>query len=44
MKDMHLYRNHSKAVGGAFGGLRIINSEIDHNGAKGGDALTGGSK
>jgi hypothetical protein len=44
VKNMHLYRNHSKAVGGALGGLRIINSEIDHNGAKAGDSLTGGIK
>jgi hypothetical protein len=44
VKNMHLYRNHSKAIGGALGGLRIINSEIDHNGATAGDSLTGGIK
>jgi hypothetical protein len=44
VKDMHLYRNHLKAIGGARGGLKIINSEIDHNGAVAGDGLSGGIK
>jgi hypothetical protein len=44
VKDMHLYRNHSKAIGGALGGLKIVNSEFDHNGAAAGDALTGAIK
>ena len=40
--NMHLYRNHQKAIGGTEGGLRVINSEIDHNGATPADALSGG--
>jgi Right handed beta helix region len=44
VKEMHLYRNHQKAIGGTEGGLRVINSEIDHNGSTPQDALSGGMK
>jgi Right handed beta helix region len=44
VKYMHLFRNHQKAIGGTEGGLRVIHSEIDHNGATPADALSGALK
>jgi Right handed beta helix region len=44
VKDMHLYGNGRSAIGGTADGLKVIGSEIDHNGAELSDGVSAGIK